>query len=555
MPRNIPNVATTGFFDAFTGTGPGLTVPQRDANFNNSGVGTGSSGPSVDIYGSGSPTVANPIRTTPISQAESDASRGFMGLLGGAIGGKYGSLAGALGSDAANGKLTGKMVGDTVLGAALPGYSIMNTISKFASDFDANRPNDAGGPSIARPYVKTISDGLFGTDARYNPYTGQLVKGEAGVTGDWGADVSRYSLGDTTMQEAKRLAGDEGDAIGYFGQMTGGWNSPNVGYSLEANKMPGDPLDNLMQLTDAYGTSGGNTRSDSLAAQANAMPGDAMSNLMSVTGAFGTAPSGGSYQGTNGVNGGDAGGNTATTGPSLGGGTGSWSSPSGGGFGGYADGGQVGLTGPMYGDVNQAPASLAQMGFASGGGVGLGAPGGSMGPEQMQSQLAQMVRDPRTQQVVQQMVGAAMQSGELTPEELITVGRIAEASMHNPSLYPQLRQFAVQNGMSPLPEAFDPRVILTLMAASKIMGRTQPGQVPPTDVAQMQNPNGMSNGGFLQGPGTGRSDSIGTVEQTTGKPVKVANGEYVIPKHVVDAKGKDFFDKMLRQYAQLTPQE
>lgn len=514
-------------------------APQRDANFNNSGVGAGSGGPAVDIYGSGSPTVANPIRTTPISQAESDASRGFMGLLGGAIGGKYGSLAGALGSDAANGKLTGKMVGDTVLGAALPGYSIMNSVSKLASNFDASRPNEAGGPSIDRPYVKTISDGLFGTDATFNPYTGQLVKGEAGVTGAWGATNPRYSLGETTMREAQRVAGDEGDAIGHFAQMAGGWNSPNVGYSLEANSMPGDPMDNLMQLTGAYGTSGGNTRSDSLATQANAMPGDSMSNLMSITDSFGTAssPGGFSYGGGAGVGG------YANSGYGVGGG------------GGFADGGQVGLTGPMYGDVNQAPASLAQMGFASGGGVGLGAPGGSTGPQQIQERVAMMVRDPGFAQIAQRAVGAAMQSGELTPEELITLGRIAEAAAHNPALYPQLRQFAMQNGMTPLPDAFDPQLAMVLIAASKIMGRTQPGQVPPTDVAQMQNPNGMSNGGFLQGPGTGRSDSIGTVEQTTGKPVKVANGEYVIPKHVVDAKGKDFFDKMLRQYAQITPQE
>lgn len=219
----------------------------------------------------------------------------------------------------------------------------------------------------------------------------------------------------------------------------------------------------------------------------------------------------------------------------------------------YADGGMVGLTGPMYDGVSQSPQTLTQLGFADGGMVaGMGA---QVPPEQIQSQVAQMVRNPQFQQVAQRVVGTAMQSGELTPEELVTLGRIAEAAMHNPQLYPQLRQFAVQNGMTPLPDAFDPKLIMVLMAASQIMGRTPPGQVPPTDVAQMHNPNGQPNGGFLQGPGTGRSDSIGTVEQSTGKPVKVANGEYVIPKHVVDAKGKEFFDKMLRQYAQITPQE
>jgi hypothetical protein len=175
--------------------------------------------------------------------------------------------------------------------------------------------------------------------------------------------------------------------------------------------------------------------------------------------------------------------------------------------------------------------------------------------------VARMVRDPAMQQKVQQIVGPAMQSGQLTPEELVTLGRIAEASMHNPKLYPQLRQFAEQNGMTPLPPSYDQRIATMLAVAAKVlgggqgqMGATPPGQVPPIDQAQMQNPTGAPNGGMLQGPGTGRSDSIGTVNESNGTPVKVANGEYVIPKHVVDAKGKEFFDKMLRQYAQLTPQ-
>lgn len=224
--------------------------------------------------------------------------------------------------------------------------------------------------------------------------------------------------------------------------------------------------------------------------------------------------------------------------------------------GNMADGGIVGLTAPRYADggMMESPQTLAQMGFANGGQLGLGAPGAE-DPQMVTMRVNEMARDPRVQQAAQRIVGAAMQSGELTPEELIQLGRIAEASLHNPQLYPQLRQFAAQNGMTTLPPSFDQRVIMTLMVASKVAGQTPPGQVPPTDVAQMHNPNGAPNGGFLQGPGTGRSDSIGTVNMSNGGPVKVANGEYVIPKHVVDAKGKEFFDKMLRQYAPLTPSE
>lgn len=283
----------------------------------------------------------------------------------------------------------------------------------------------------------------------------------------------------------------------------------------------------------------GSLNSDALAAQANAQPGDALDNLMSNTDAFGTSSSSSWSSPSASDSGGYA--YSPTTDSSTGGFSASW-----------ADGGMVGLTGPRH---DQSPANLTQMGFADGGGVGLGTPAGSTGPDQLQEQVNQFVHNPQFKQVAQQVVGNAMASGELTPEELITLGRIAEAAMHNPSLYPQLRQFASQNGLTPLPPSYDPRLTVVLIAASKLMGSTPPGQVPPTDQAQMQNPTGMANGGFLRGPGTGRSDSIGTVEESTGKPVKVANGEYVIPSHVVAAKGKDFFDKMLRQYAQLTPQE
>jgi len=219
---------------------------------------------------------------------------------------------------------------------------------------------------------------------------------------------------------------------------------------------------------------------------------------------------------------------------------------------GYADGGPMTPNGPML-----------AMGFAGGGAIG--GPEAGASPDMINMRVNQMSRDPRFQQQVMQTLQPLMQSGELTEQEVVTMGQIAEASLQNPKLYPQLRQFVAQQGMSPLPPAFDPSVIMKILAISRALGQsaggamampgqgqpTPPGQVPPTSQAQMQNPNGMANGGFLQGPGTGRSDSIGTINESSGQPVKVANGEYVIPKHVVDAKGRDFFDSLLRRYSEV----
>lgn len=61
-----------------------------------------------------------------------------------------------------------------------------------------------------------------------------------------------------------------------------------------------------------------------------------------------------------------------------------------------------------------------------------------------------------------------------------------------------------------------------------------------------------ANGGMIQGPGTGTSDSIPAVVDG-GKPAHVSNGEYVIPAAVVQALGQDFFDHLVQQLHQPAP--
>jgi len=178
----------------------------------------------------------------------------------------------------------------------------------------------------------------------------------------------------------------------------------------------------------------------------------------------------------------------------------------------------------------------------------------------VEQQVNQLLRNPQQKQRMVAHAQQLMATGELTPDEVMTMAQVAEAAMMNPSLYPQLRQFVAEQGMGPLPEAYDPGVIVKIIAISRALQQaqpaTEPGMVPGTDQAQMEPPvPGMANGGYLRGPGTGRSDSIGTVNETTGAPVKVANGEYVIPEHVVRAKGREFFDNLLRRYADVSKEQ
>jgi hypothetical protein len=191
---------------------------------------------------------------------------------------------------------------------------------------------------------------------------------------------------------------------------------------------------------------------------------------------------------------------------------------------------------------------LLAMGYADGGTIGMGS---KPTPAIVNKRVDAMLRDPQARQAMLARPQQLMASGELTPDEVTTMARVAEAAMYNPELYPQLRQFVAQQGMTPLPATFDQSVIMRIMAIARaLQAETPAGQVPSMDQAQMQRPvPGDGNGGYLQGPGTGRSDSIGTVNETTGEPVKVANGEYVIPAHVVRAKGREFFDNLLRRYS------
>jgi hypothetical protein len=55
-------------------------------------------------------------------------------------------------------------------------------------------------------------------------------------------------------------------------------------------------------------------------------------------------------------------------------------------------------------------------------------------------------------------------------------------------------------------------------------------------------------GGKIAGPGTGTSDQVTAVNRDNGQPIRLSNGEYIIPADVVKAKGVEFFDKLKQKY-------
>ena len=183
-----------------------------------------------------------------------------------------------------------------------------------------------------------------------------------------------------------------------------------------------------------------------------------------------------------------------------------------------------------------------------------------MSPQMLEMQLQEFMRkNPQQVQQIANAIMAGFQSGEITPEELNMAGQLAMTALQNPEMYQYVRQFAIQQGMATeqdLSPTYDQGLVFVLLLAVRVaqqqtggaggmggMG-TQTG-MPDQPVMSMANGGYVSmgdhaaQGGKVVGPGTGTSDSI---------PIRVSAGEYVIPAKIVQAKGKDFFDSLLKKY-------
>jgi hypothetical protein len=205
----------------------------------------------------------------------------------------------------------------------------------------------------------------------------------------------------------------------------------------------------------------------------------------------------------------------------------------------FADGGMIGPGGQPIRPAGVNPQQQA---------------GGNISPQMMEMQLQDFMRkNPQAVQQIQQAIMAGFQSGELTPEELNQAGQLAQVAAQNPEMYPYVRNFAIQQGIATeqdLPAQYDQGLVFVLIlavrAAQQAVGGSPVGGTLP-QVPAMRNggaigPGGdtYGMGGKIEGPGTGRSDSV---------PIRASAGEYVIPEHVVRAKGTEFFDKLLSAYA------
>jgi hypothetical protein len=183
-----------------------------------------------------------------------------------------------------------------------------------------------------------------------------------------------------------------------------------------------------------------------------------------------------------------------------------------------------------------------------------------MDAQMMDAQITDTIRkNPEIEQEIGAALHEALASGELTLPELNQITQLAKAAAQNPNLWPQLRTFVINQGIAEvdeLPEQYDQGLVIVIITLAKVaekLANTSAGA--PQQGMGVQPPRGMGPGlqqqgpGLLRGPGTGTSDSIPAVNMADGGQVGVSTGEYIIPERVVRAKGKDFFDSLIRKYS------
>ena len=207
----------------------------------------------------------------------------------------------------------------------------------------------------------------------------------------------------------------------------------------------------------------------------------------------------------------------------------------------YADGGMVPT--PPSAAPPQAGMAPQQPGLASPGGA---APQ-RMSLQQLQQEAQKFAQaNPQAVQMIREALMEGVQDGDVTPQQITMMVQMAVAAAQNPDLYPRLRQMAIQQGLADeedLPMQYDQGLVFSLIVAGAAMQQGGQAMAAAPQVPGAQAPAAMmKEGGHIPmtrsptGDNTGRADDI---------PIRVSGGEYVIPKHIVERKGTEFFDKLI----------
>lgn len=195
----------------------------------------------------------------------------------------------------------------------------------------------------------------------------------------------------------------------------------------------------------------------------------------------------------------------------------------------FADGGMIGPGGVPVRGAGLVPSGQAQ----------------GVTPELMQQEVRRLVQsNPQAVVQIQQAVMQALQSGDLTPQELNVIAQLAVAAAQNPEVYPQVRQFAIQQGLATeadLPQQYDQGLVFTLLlvvqAAQAQIGGQPLGAGQPMSAGQ--SPVGSYAGGGALPENSPNPD--GSIK------INAHEGEVIMTKAAKDYYGTKFFQKLERE--------
>lgn len=172
-----------------------------------------------------------------------------------------------------------------------------------------------------------------------------------------------------------------------------------------------------------------------------------------------------------------------------------------------------------------------------------GAPQGPISYDVVNQEIQTMMQNnPQMVQELRAELTALMQSGELTPQELNQAVQLAQAALQNPEIYPQLRAFAIEQGIGTeedIPQEYDQGMLIMMVIAGRALqeggAAGAQGQMP----GQMPGQNQMPVPSFQEGGPV--------VGKMPGAPVvaEVHDGEFVIPSDVVRRIGEEKLEKLI----------
>jgi hypothetical protein len=169
---------------------------------------------------------------------------------------------------------------------------------------------------------------------------------------------------------------------------------------------------------------------------------------------------------------------------------------------------------------------------------GVGVQQGPMDPKMMDMHINQFAQQhPQELAQIRQVIMQELQTGNLTPQELNQIVQLATVAAQNPSMYPQIRQFAIQQGIATeqdLPQQYDQGLVIVLLIAAKAaqqdLGGAPAGGAPASagPIPSMKQggptPKGNSNEGFV---------------------AELHKNEYVVDADTLMYHGKKTFDALV----------